>query len=68
MNKEFLACQSQNMVNLTRNHWVTENENELFSILNQHVMCVVYSPDRHVNDFLTKHFTNGKVILAINVG
>ena len=34
-------------------------------------MCVVCTPDKHVNDFLTtksKHFTNGKVILALNVG
>ena len=34
-------------------------------------MCVVCTLDKHVNDFLTtksKHFTNGKVILALNVG
>ena len=34
-------------------------------------MCVVCTPDKHVNDFLTtksEHFTNGKIILALNVG
>ena len=34
-------------------------------------MCVVCTPDKNVSAFLTtksKHFTNGKVILALNVG
>ena len=77
--KEFFSLSKseheKKLVNLTRDHWVTENEiNELFSILNQQyedVMCVVCTPDKYVNDFLTtksKHFTNGKVILALNVG
>ncbi len=35
------------------------------------VMCIVCTPDKYVNDFLTgkcKAFSNGKVILALNVG
>ena len=35
------------------------------------VMCVVCTPDKYVNDFLkskSKDFTNGKVLLALNVG
>ena len=34
-------------------------------------MCVVCTPDKYVNDFLkskSKDFTNGKVLLALNVG
>ena len=43
------------LVNLTRDHWVTDNEiDRLFSILNKQCdefMCVVCTPDKYVNDF-----------------
>ena len=31
-------------------------------------MCVVCTPDKYVKDFLKSKCTNGKVLLALNVG